>query len=360
MPIFILMIFLSLPNNRPGDIKTQEIRTTIETDEPKWLFDPDLGDGFSFPLKGTYNAGILFYAGKNYSVQVKSENKEDQFIEWFILPNNFTYCQVHTMAKGRVIGIEHDSLGFYYRIRHAFIENAKRCELDITYGPVLISNLQPGQLIERQNPIGELAGKKLCVRVNKTEKSPLFFNPPTWYAKEYRNTTFPKTEENIIVVRKKDYSLFHYRKGELNSRFDICLGQDPQGHKIQQGDNKTPEGEYRISEMEKGPFVGGTGPWLGERWMHFSYPNRYDAWLGYKNGIITRDQFLAMEKADKSGKTANNYTKLGGRIGIHGWNGRFVANGTQDLTWGCVCMQNEDIVQLYEQIKLGVKVMIIP
>ena len=53
-------------------------------------------------------------------------------------------------------------------------------------------------------------------------------------------------------------------------------------------------------------------------------------------------------------------TALGGGIGIHGWAGRWVADGRQDLTWGCISLQNEDLDRIYDLVDLGTPVLVLP
>ena len=51
-------------------------------------------------------------------------------------------------------------------------------------------------------------------------------------------------------------------------------------------------------------------------------------------------------------------TKLGGSIVIHGWNGDWVADGKQNLTWGCISMHNADLEAFYDIVELNTKIII--
>ena len=49
-----------------------------------------------------------------------------------------------------------------------------------------------------------------------------------------------------IVVIKKERTMYLYRDGEVVNTLPVSLGKNPVGHKQQQGDNRTPEGEFFI------------------------------------------------------------------------------------------------------------------
>ena len=92
----------------------------------------------------------------------------------------------------------------------------------------------------------------------------------------------------MLVAIKSSYKIYVIVKGQITDTLDIALGQSPKGHKVKQGDNKTPEGEYTLTQKAKGPFSGAVGPYFGERWIRLSYPNFYDAEIGYKRKLITK------------------------------------------------------------------------
>ncbi|MCI5055909.1 MAG: L,D-transpeptidase, partial [Flavobacteriales bacterium] len=62
--------------------------------------------------------------------------------------------------------------------------------------------------------------------------------------------------------------------------------------------------------------------------------------------------------AISSNKEPPKTTALGGGIGIHGWNGVWTANGSQNLTWGCISLNNNDLDIFYEEIPLNTKIII--
>lgn len=101
------------------------------------------------------------------------------------------------------------------------------------------------------------------------------------------------------------------------------------GNKLKKGDNKTPEGTFKINELlnskslthdfrdGKGPIRGAYGPWF----LRLSVPGFID-------------------------------------IGIHGTH-LPESIGTR-ATEGCIRLRNEDILDLKERVKLGTPVIILP
>jgi len=168
-----------------------------------------------------------------------------------------------------------------------------------------------------------------------------------------------KNEDTLLIAYKSKYRMQLYYKGELQKTYIIGLGQEPIGHKEQQGDNRTPEGDYRIIEKAVGPFTG-ANPYLGNRWMRINYPNSADAKGGLAKQFITQTECDKIIAANKKGTEPLKTTKLGGGIGIHGWYGSWPGDDEQDITWGCISMQNADVEDVYDRIGLQTRIIINP
>lgn len=113
----------------------------------------------------------------------------------------------------------------------------------------------------------------------------------------------------------------------------VALGRSPVGPKKEQGDNKTPEGEYRIDY-----------PILKTEYykaLHISYP--------------TKRQIV---KAKQEGMDP------GGGIWIHGikpkWNWLSYFHTWFDWTHGCIAVSNEEMDILFEMVPIGSKIIIYP
>ncbi len=167
-------------------------------------------------------------------------------------------------------------------------------------------------------------------------------------------------EPAVLVAWKSRYRMGLYSKGQLVKTFVIGLGQTPVGHKVRQGDNRTPEGDYRVIQKTSGPFRGRNGRYLGKAWMRLNYPNVQDAESGFARGLISEAEKEAIIAANRDGREPPKSTKLGGGIGIHGWWGRWPGEDRQDLTWGCLTLQNRQMEELFRRIEVGTRVMIYP
>ena len=143
-----------------------------------------------------------------------------------------------------------------------------------------------------------------------------------------------------LLVKKRDRTLKVLAKDSTNGAiyvaktYHIALGGNPQGHKTQEGDSKTPEGEYIIdSKNPKSRFFLNLG---------ISYPNSED---------------LAQAKA--RGVSAGGDIKIHGLPNGLGFLGKlsYVAGDWSD---GCIVVLNDEIKELYDNIKVGTKITILP
>lgn len=149
-----------------------------------------------------------------------------------------------------------------------------------------------------------------------------------------------------IVVLKSRRLLELYSDGAVVRRYRVGLGLNPVADKKRQGDRATPEGDFYIfTKNNKSTFYLSLG---------ISYPNAEDAERGLRDRLISRAQHDAIVTAIKRKITPPQNTALGGDIYIHG-------NGaSSDWTWGCVALENEDILELYGAVKVKTPVTIKP
>src|ERR1035438_4590068 len=113
-----------------------------------------------------------------------------------------------------------------------------------------------------------------------------------------------------IVVNKSRREMLLLRGESVLRIYRVALGPNPAGHKVQEGDGRTPEGRYAIDR--RNPY---------SRYhlsLHISYPSQAD---------IQRAQDLGISP--------------GGDIMIHG-----LKDGERratDWTQGCIAVTNEEI-----------------
>jgi murein L,D-transpeptidase YafK len=137
-----------------------------------------------------------------------------------------------------------------------------------------------------------------------------------------------------VIVDKTKRKLLLLKQSRVFKVFDITLGGDPIGHKMQQGDKKTPEGHYTLDyKNPKSKFY---------RSIHISYPNSTD---------IKRARALGVS--------------AGGDIMIHGQrNGATfteqIVNRYRDWTAGCISVSNHDMDEIWRTVEAGTPIEIRP
>jgi murein L,D-transpeptidase YafK len=136
-----------------------------------------------------------------------------------------------------------------------------------------------------------------------------------------------------VLIEKQARRLSLLSKGEVIKSYKIALGGNPVGPKERQGDNKTPEGTYRIDARN-----GNSGFHLS---LHISYPNEDDKKRAKKLGVSP-----------------------GGDIMIHGIKNGFSLVGAShaetDWTEGCIAVTNQEMEEIYKFVPIGTVVEITP
>ncbi len=146
-------------------------------------------------------------------------------------------------------------------------------------------------------------------------------------------TVVPRGPADKILIEKKERRLTLLSKGTVLKTYQIALGGNPNGPKERQGDNKTPEGIYRIDSRNKNSRF--------HRSLHISYPNEKDKKRAKELGVSP-----------------------GGDIMIHGIKNGFSWVGDLhtevDWTKGCIAVTDEEIEEIDKLVPLGTIVEIIP
>jgi len=152
--------------------------------------------------------------------------------------------------------------------------------------------------------------------------------------------------EPRIVVSKSKRRLELYSDGRVVRAYRVGLGFDPVGDKVNEGDGRTPEGEFYVYvKNPKSNYYLSLG---------LSYPNLEHAARGLRAGLITKVQDEKISEAIKNKTGPPQNTALGGLIYIHGH------GSASDWTLGCVALENDDMKELFEAAPKGMKVVIEP
>jgi murein L,D-transpeptidase YafK len=131
-----------------------------------------------------------------------------------------------------------------------------------------------------------------------------------------------------VFVDKSERRLDLLRDGTVMASFPVKLGFNTEGHKTQQGDGRTPEGDYVLDwRNPKSRF---------HLSLHVSYPNAADRKQAAARGVST-----------------------GGDIFIHGTPAWFALVGG-DWTLGCIAVSNADMDVIWEAVPDGTPIEIVP
>ncbi len=135
---------------------------------------------------------------------------------------------------------------------------------------------------------------------------------------------------------KRQRKIVGYRNGKVVFESKMSLGKNgDKGNKLQAGDYRTPEGNYRIVRKKCDPRL--------YRSLMISYPNQSDIARARARGV-----------------------KPGGYITIHGqpkWNADGHGDSytlAHDWTEGCMAVPNKKMAQLWAGVKNGVPITIHP
>lgn len=138
--------------------------------------------------------------------------------------------------------------------------------------------------------------------------------------------------DKVLVLKAKRKMYLIQNKNRIRE-YNISLGDSPDGHKQQQGDEKTPEGHYIIDYRNPKSSYHLS--------LHINYPNNQDKHSAKKRGA-----------------------NPGGDIFIHGLpNGMGLLRSAfdgQDWTDGCIAVNNEEIEEIWRLVANGTPIEIRP
>lgn len=144
-------------------------------------------------------------------------------------------------------------------------------------------------------------------------------------------TDFPRADR--VVIKKSERLLLLMRGDEIMKSTRIALGLEPEGHKRQEGDFRTPEGSYVLADRNPNSdfFLS----------IRVSYPNSTDERNASRLGVSP-----------------------GGMIMIHGqpnepkYNAEFYRR--TDWTDGCIAVSNSDMVDIWLMTDENTPITIMP
>ncbi|HET6304387.1 MAG TPA: L,D-transpeptidase [Myxococcota bacterium] len=149
-----------------------------------------------------------------------------------------------------------------------------------------------------------------------------------------------------IEVRKGERSLSARCEGGAVHRMTAALGREPRGDKLAAGDDRTPEGLYRISGRPRRSRF--------HLFIPIDYPSADDARAALDEGRISPRDHARILYAETFGLAPPDDTPLGSGLGLHGEGGRWRGESAGlDWTNGCVAVTDADIEFLAARVEVG-------
>lgn len=133
----------------------------------------------------------------------------------------------------------------------------------------------------------------------------------------------PEVTRIQVFKQRRSMQLIHH--ATLLREYQFDLGFAPVGHKMQEGDGRTPEGAYRIDRRNPNSRFHLS--------LGISYPNTRDVAVARAQGVDP-----------------------GGDIFIHGTPKEW--RNTPDWTWGCIAVENHEMDEIYAMVETGTKIFI--
>lgn len=125
--------------------------------------------------------------------------------------------------------------------------------------------------------------------------------------------------------------MYLIKNNEVYKEYKVSFGANPNGHKEQEGDEKTPEGKYILDYKKSDSSF--------YKAIHISYPNQKD-----------------VENAKRKGVSP------GGQIMIHGQkNGLgWLSFITQWFNWtdGCIAVKNKEMDEIWSLVEVNTPIII--
>ncbi len=141
-----------------------------------------------------------------------------------------------------------------------------------------------------------------------------------------------ETADRVLVV-KSESKLYLLKNGTVIAEYRAAFGANPQGHKQQQGDERTPEGAYVLDyKKEDSAFY---------KAIHISYPN-------------VKDKY----RARQAGVDPGGFIMIHGQKNGLGW----LSWITQFFNWtdGCIAVSNSAMDEIWQSVPVGTPIEVRP
>lgn len=140
-------------------------------------------------------------------------------------------------------------------------------------------------------------------------------------------------EVSEVLVRKEERRLYLLSGEQVVRSYRIGLGDNPSGHKLFEGDQRTPEGEYVLDwRNPNSDFY---------KSIHISYPNKQDREMASSWGLDPGGSIMIHGLPNEAGDMAFAFLGL-------------------DWTDGCIAVSNEEMDEIWQLVADGTPIRIVP
>ena len=166
------------------------------------------------------------------------------------------------------------------------------------------------------------------------EEAPLIMQPVQTKIMSKPGKAQDNPHVDYVVVKKGARKLYLYSGDHVVKTYPVALGKEPTGQKIREGDSRTPEGLYTLDWRNP------TSKFF--RSIHVSYPNVSQRRNAREAGVDP-----------------------GGAIMIHGQPNDWVERikltfAHKDWTEGCIAVENQAMLEIWDMVRDGTPIKIDP
>lgn len=146
-------------------------------------------------------------------------------------------------------------------------------------------------------------------------------------------TTSPYVDR--VLVKKSERSMELYKDGAVYRTYRVSLGDQPRGHKFQEGDERTPEGNYVLDWRNPNSSY--------HKSIHVSYPNDLDRTVARSVGVSPGGMIMihGLPNWLSSPRLAEEYRR-------------------RDWTNGCIAVGNKEMDEIWRLVRDGTPITILP
>ena len=136
-----------------------------------------------------------------------------------------------------------------------------------------------------------------------------------------------------VIIKKSERKLLLLKNNQVLRTMGISLGLAPKGHKFEEGDFRTPEGRYRLTERNSASdfFLS----------ILISYPNVNDTREAKLSGVLPGGQIMIHGQPNDPMRSAEYYRRT-------------------DWTDGCIAVSNSDMVDIWLMTRPSTPIRIVP